>query len=240
MIDIITAYAAAAVVYGNGQRSGAITNLTIQEFEIREESYSEESGDMVVIPCVHHKNAEQGLAYLVISEDIDDMMIYYLDNIRPRVTPLDSCKDYFFLTRSGDQYDQVYRRIKKSLETKSMVPPQPGLYRMLISTEARRHLDETKRRKTVKHLSHSAHTSEVYYEYMNSDDATEAHANIKALSSRRRWNQNEIELLTTRWPLSGNLPTMRDIRNFIKDNRNMTWSSKEILAKWQQLHICSQ
>ena len=164
----------------------------------------------------------------------------YLDNIRPTVTPLDSCKDYFFLTHSGDQYYQVYRQTKKSLETKSMVPPQPSLYRVLISTDARRHLDETKRCKMVKHLSHSAHTSEVYYEYMNSNDATKAHANIKALSTRQRWNQYEIELLTTRWPLSGNHPTMRDIRNFIKDNRNMTRSSKEILAKWQQLYICSQ
>jgi len=47
-IDIITAYAAATVVYGNGQRSGVITNLTIDEFNIREEG----NDGLVVIPCV--------------------------------------------------------------------------------------------------------------------------------------------------------------------------------------------
>ncbi|XP_065919571.1 uncharacterized protein [Dysidea avara] len=234
-IDTITAYAAAATIYGNGQRSGAISNLTVAEFEMREESYSEESGDMVVIPCVHHKTGSQGLAYLVISEEVDDMIQYYHDNIRQMITPAANCEHYLFLTRSGEQYDQVYRRIKNTLGTKSMTPPQPGLYRVLISSEARRHLDEMKRRKTVKHLSHSAQTSETYYEYMNNVDATEAHANIRTLSALRRWKQHEAKLLTSRWPLSGDPPAIKDIRNFIKEN-HITRTSKEILAKWQQLH----
>ena len=51
--------------------------------------------------------------------------------------------------------------------------------------------DKMKRRKTVKHLSHSAHTSESYYEYMNCNDATEAHATISKLLARRQWKQNE-------------------------------------------------
>ena len=97
-IDVITAYAAAATVYGNGQRSGVITNLTIAEFEMREESYSEESGDVVVIPCVHHKTGAQGLAYLVISEDIDAVIQYYYDYIRQAITPADNCQGYLFLT----------------------------------------------------------------------------------------------------------------------------------------------
>ena len=119
-------------MYGNGQRSGAITNLTIAEFEMREETYKDECGDMVVIPCVHHKTATQGLAYLVISEDTDDLLQYYFDNIRVKLTPVASCKDFLFLTRGGEEYDQVYRHIKESLGTDSMVPSQPGLYRILI------------------------------------------------------------------------------------------------------------
>lgn len=226
-------------MYGNGQRSGTITNLTIAEFEMREETYNDECGDMVVIPCVHHKTATQGLAYLVITEDTDDMLQYYYDHIRIRLTPAENCQDYLFLTRAGDQYDQVYRHIKVSLGTKSMVPPQPGLYRILISTEARRHLDEMKRRKTVKHLSHSARTSELYYEYFNTDDATEAHANISALSDMRRWKQDETQLIKSKWPLSDDPPTMKDIRDFLKENRNFTRSSKDIFAKWQQLQQAS-
>ena len=91
-----------ATIYGNGQRLGVITNLTIEEFEIREESYSEEYGDVVVIPCVYHKTGSQGLAYLVISEEIDDMIQYYYENIRRNITPADNCDKYLFVTRSGD------------------------------------------------------------------------------------------------------------------------------------------
>ena len=91
---MITAYVAAVTIYGNGQRSGVITNLTIEEYEMREESYSEECGDVVVvIPCVHYKTGSQGLAYLVIMEEIDDMIQYYYDNIRRNSTPADTCKN---------------------------------------------------------------------------------------------------------------------------------------------------
>ena len=71
-VDIITAYGTAVTVYGNGQRSGVITNLAIAEFNMREEG---EQPSLVVIPCVHHKTSSQGLAQLVISED---MLTYVL------------------------------------------------------------------------------------------------------------------------------------------------------------------
>jgi len=81
--------------------------------------------------------------------DTDDLLQYYYDNIRVKLTPVASCQDFLFW---GEQYDQVYWYIKESLGTNSMVPLQPGLYWILISTEAKRHLDEMKRRITVKHL----------------------------------------------------------------------------------------
>ena len=56
----------------------------------------------MVIPCVHHKTGSQGLAYLVISEEIDDMIQYYYENIRRKITPADNCDKYLFVTRSGD------------------------------------------------------------------------------------------------------------------------------------------
>jgi len=166
-IDVITAYAAAATAYGNGQRYGAITNLTIAEFEMREETYKDE--------CVNTMCPSQNCNTRTGLPEDTDLLQYYYDNIRVKLTPVASCQDFLFLIWGGEQYDQVYRHIKESLGTDSMVPPQPGLYRILISTEARHHLDEMKRRKTVKNLSHSTHTSEMYYEYLNADDATEAH-----------------------------------------------------------------
>ena len=59
-------------------------------------------------------------------------------------SPLQITTRNLFLTSGGYQYDQVYRRIKKALSTHTMEPPQLGLYRVLISSEARRHLDELK------------------------------------------------------------------------------------------------
>ena len=75
----------------------------------------------------------------------------------------------------------------------------------------------------------------MYYEYLNTDDATEAHVHISTLSAMRRWKKDEIELIKSKWPLSDDPPTLKDIRNFLKEDRTFTRSSKDILAKWQQL-----
>ena len=92
-IDTVTAYAAAIILYGNGQRSGVITNLTISEFQMREE----EEDEKVVIPCVHHKTASQGLAQLVVTEDIKHLLVYYHEKVRTTIVPADNtCKGKFF------------------------------------------------------------------------------------------------------------------------------------------------
>ena len=61
-MDTVTAYVAAITLYGNGQRSGVISNLTISEFQLREK----EENDMVVIPCVHHKIPQMAPALFTI------------------------------------------------------------------------------------------------------------------------------------------------------------------------------
>ena len=72
-MNIITLYAAAALLYGNGQRFGVIKNLTIEEFNIREDG----NNDLVVIPCIHHQTAAHKLALLVITEELEDVLQYY-------------------------------------------------------------------------------------------------------------------------------------------------------------------
>jgi len=229
-VSIITAYAAATIVYGNGQRSGVINNLTIEEYTLREEG----ENDMIVIPCIHHKTAKQGPALLAITEEAEEMLDYYYNNIRNQLKPSEGNEEYFFLKHNGTEYDQVYRRIKEALSTPTMTPPQPGLYRILISSEARRHLDEFKRRQIIKHLSHSASTSEKYYEFENVTDASQAHATINALSEMRRWKKDEILLIEQEWPLSADPPTLKECREFVKGS-NSTRKPKELLRKWHQL-----
>ena len=229
-VDTATAYAAAVTLYGNGQRSGAITNLTIAEFEMREEGDNE----LVVIPCVHHKTGAQGLAQLVITQDIEDVLVYYHQNIRQKIVPAeDSCQNNFFLCFNGSLYTQVYRRITEALAIGTFRPPPPSHYRVLISTDAKRNLDDSSRRNVVKHLSHSMKTSEIFYEFLSSSDATEAHRSILNLSNSRRWSQDEIKQLTSRWPLTGKSPSFRDCRQLIEEGLNRT--VKQIIYKWNFL-----
>ena len=188
-MDIITAYAAALTLYGNAQRSEVITNLTVAEFSMRQD----EKEGFVVIPCVHHKTGSQGLAQLVVTEDCEHMLEYYYNTIKIKIKPAqDIYQGRFFLTFNGQEYTQVYRRIKGALSTRDLCPPQPSHYCILISSEARRHLNEQKQRNVVKHLSHSMQTSHRYYEFMDTTDATKAHGTIRMPSLQRRWSREDI------------------------------------------------
>ena len=230
-IDTVTAYAAAIILYGNGQRSGVITNLTIMEFQMREE----EEDQKVVIPCVHHKTASQGLAQLVVTEDIEHLLVYYQEKVRKTIVPADNtCKDKFFLTFNGGLYMQVYRRMKEGLSVGNIHPPVPSDYRVLISSDARRYLGEIDRRNVVKHLSHSMQTSEQFYEFTNTKDATDAHHLIHSLSICRRWSQTEIAGITQYWPLSGSMPSIREC-NIYLSRMGLQRSAKDLQQKWRQL-----
>ena len=128
-VDTVTAYAAAIILYGNGQRSGVITNLTISELQMREE----EEDEKVVIPCVHHKTTSQGLAQLVVTEDSKHLLVYYHEKIRTTIVPAgNTCQDKFFLAFNGGLYTQVYRRMKEGLSVDNIHPPVPSDYQVLI------------------------------------------------------------------------------------------------------------
>ena len=142
-VDTVTVYAAAIILYGNGQRSGVITNLTISELQMREE----EEDEKVVIPCVHHKTTSQGLAQLVVTEDSKHLLVYYHEKIRTTIVPAgNTCQDKFFLAFNGGLYTQVYRRMKEGLSVDNIHPPVPSDYQVLISYDARRYLGEIDRK----------------------------------------------------------------------------------------------
>lgn len=206
-----------------------ITNLTISEFHLREE----EEGDKIVIPCVHHKTGTQGIAQLVVTNDIEDVLVYYY---RLKIVATEEGnKDKFFLAYNGGAYTQVYRKLKEGLSVGNIQPPLPSDYRVVVSSEARRFLGDKERRNLVKHLSHSMRTSELYYEVMNAKDAATAHTSIQTLSLNRRWSRNEISLLTDHWPLSESPPTLKDCKDFIELS-GMARAAKDIFYKWQQLN----
>lgn len=230
-VDTVTAYAAAIILYGNGQRSGVISNLTISEFELREE----EENDKVVIPCVHHKTASQGMAQLVITTATEEVLLYYHEKIRIKLLPSEEHKDKFFLTFNSGIYTQVYRKLREGLSIGKIHPPVPSKYRVLVSSEARRYLVDHDRSNVVKHLSHSMRTSELYYEQMNTKDATDAHRTIHNLSMKRKWSKTEITQLKDRWPLSGSPPPLKECKQHA-EQFGMARTPKELYHKWHQLN----
>ena len=68
-IKLLIAYAAALIIYENCQRSGVVTNLTIEEFENRQRA----DNGMTVISCLNHKTGPQGRAQLVVSESTEHL-----------------------------------------------------------------------------------------------------------------------------------------------------------------------
>jgi len=179
-IKFLTAYGAALLLYGNCQRPGVIQNLTMEEFDQREST----SDGMVVISCLNHKTGPQGRAILVISRSAEHILAEYKTTVRDHLTPGSGCETLFFLTPSGSMYTQVYRKIREAVKMKGFddieIPP-PSSYRILMSTKAARHLDDTTLRKVQKHLSHSEDTSRKYYEFMLTEDATQAHKTLRNL-----------------------------------------------------------
>ena len=63
---------------------------------------------------------------------------------------------------------------------------------------------------------------------MNTADATEAHANIQALSVMCQWMREEISRIASQWPLSAELLTMTAIRNVLKQDKDCQGSDGQM------------
>jgi len=163
---VLTAYAAACLLYSNGQRSGVITNLRIIEFNHRQPG--DFDTDQVVINCLHHKTGPQGIAHLVVTRDHEQLLVEYYKNVRQKIRALEfSHSNRFFLTTNGSLYTQVYRRIRDALSVERLKPPRPNDYRVLVATDAARELNDTDLRRVSRHLCHSAETSRQCYQFNN-------------------------------------------------------------------------
>ena len=76
----------------------------------------------------------------------------------------------------------------------------------------------------VKQLSHSMQTSELYYEQMNSRDATDAH------TTTLRLLKTEITQLNDHWPLSGSPLVLKECKEHI-EQFGMARTAKEVYHK---------
>ena len=230
---ILTAYAAAHIVYGNGQRSGVITNLRIIEFNQRQPC--DYDTDAVVINCLHHKTGPQGIAHLVVTRNVEQILVEYFKNVRQKIRANEfSNSNRFFLTTGGSLYTQVYRRIRDALSVGRLKPPRPKDYRVVVATDAARELNDADLRRVARHLCHSTETSRQYYQFSNTNDSLLAHRALQNLSDKRKWSTQHTAALLKEWPLSNSPPALSVCREIAKKHK-MNRNGKDILDKWRQL-----
>ena len=215
---ILTAYAAACIVYGNGQRSGVVTNLRIVEFN-QCQPYDHDI-DEVVINCLHHKTGPQGIAHLVVTHDIEQLLVDYYNKVQRKIRAFDfSNSNRFFLTINGSLYMQVYHRMKEALSVGRLKPPRPKDYRMLVATDAARELNDADLRRVARHFCRSTETSRQYYQFSNTNDSVLAYQALQNLSERQKWSTQHITPLLKEWPLNNSPPGLMVCRKIIKNHK---------------------
>ena len=184
-VKLLTAFAAAVLIYRNCQRSGVVQNLTIDEFDHRQQA----NQDKLIVSCINHKTGPQGRAQLVITNQAECILLMYKQLIREHIQPVIGCEALLFLTPNGKIHTSTSQNQgscnHKINGLKHFIPPPPKMYRIVVSTEAARNLNDCNLRMVARHLSHSETTS---YEFSNTSDATDAHDTIQELARQRYAN----------------------------------------------------
>jgi len=92
---ILIGYIAAHLIYLNGQRPAAVQNMTITEFEEREQAKNDD--DEYCVQVIEHKTAAQGPVVLTFKTDILFLMKQY-KKLRKTVKQVKAKNHLFFLT----------------------------------------------------------------------------------------------------------------------------------------------
>jgi len=128
---------ATCIVHRNGQRSGVITHLKIEDFK-KSQSSEYDTGEMI-IPCLHHKTGTHGIARLVVTHDVEKMLVEYYTITRRRIKlKIFTHANSFFLTNSGSLYNHLYQRKKETLSVGNFKLPRPNEYRFVVKTDTAR------------------------------------------------------------------------------------------------------
>ena len=129
---------AANLMFLSAQRPAAIRNMTIDEYNNKEED--DEKKGKYLIKVVRHKTAAQGPARVIVSKNINDVMNMYLQHIRSKLTP--QCRAFesrFFLTPTGNEYRNVSEAINKAAKYFNLETPNATIHRKVVSTETKKH-----------------------------------------------------------------------------------------------------
>ena len=174
----------------NFQRSGAIENATINEYEQRKHG---------IIRVKEHKSrASYGSANLVITE-IEDFVDYYVENARPL---LSKEKNISSLFPSSDPWDDL----GKACDMFGVKRFSPTRLRKAASTAAYSDLSELERKNVANHMTHRPETAFKAYAVKNRRaDAKKSVSTMKAVMYGEEREHVSAALLTSKVPFPASL-----------------------------------
>lgn len=176
-IELVMAYCAAKLVYGNSQWSGLVKNLTTNEFlKRREDPVTEE----IVMSCHHYKTGPQGAAKIAMNKSTEEILESYFKYVRTCAKPNEGVDHLFFYCKCKKVHKSVSKNVRSIFATKiyDFKLPAPTKYRILVTIECSKELSDKKLSKVARHMSHSSHTAKRYYEFTDESDVICAHQTI--------------------------------------------------------------
>ena len=187
--NLVIAYLAANIIYMNAQRPVVIENMTIDEFQNRQNGDNED----VFIRALKHKTTAQGPANIVITRAIERLMCLHLDNLRTKIIPQSQqLESRLFLSHTGNRSRKIYETIKNTAETTChLTLPNPSLYRKVVATTAFNHLQSDKMRALNKQMCHSYETSRKYYQLPKTEQSIQVKQTLHAPHKRSFFTKEE-------------------------------------------------
>jgi len=80
-----------SVIYKNGQRSGVVQNLTLEEFSMHQTVKGK-----WIISCINHKTGGQGRARLILDKNDFEHLNDYYKLVRQCIILKEGCEQYYF------------------------------------------------------------------------------------------------------------------------------------------------
>jgi len=132
--------------------------MTVEEFEQRIETGNEK----MLIAVMEHKTSMLGPAHIVISSEVENLMVEYLNNVRVRVCS-SQYNARFFLT--GNEFCKISEKIAHVAKQFNLNMPTACLHHKVITTVGYEELNPKDYQSLNEHMSHSPHTAYKYYQF---------------------------------------------------------------------------
>lgn len=231
--NMILAYLAASIIFENAQRPGVVQQMTVQEFKER----TQIATDKTLIKVLRHKTiTSRGPANVVITPDVESLMLRYYNNIRSKITPQSQeFSNRFFLTHTGIEFRKISEVIVNVAKQFGISVPTAKLHRKVVVTNADEELVDQDNRALHQHMSHSAETATRYYKFPGSKKAAKAHADIEKIMKRRHFTEAEDEKILSEWPLSKGITPTLALCTKIIERYTMERTNKQLQDRWIHL-----